>query len=113
MRILMQAIQQGCNSGGVRDVSYGQNLLFFESFSFRMVYRDPVVVPPDLREEVLKALHAAHQGISTMERRVMTHDIKMKGDSCVYCNGNALSQAATPLRFSKPSSIPFEKIFAN
>ena len=124
LRDLMQAIRQGCNPGDARDVSYGQYLPFFESFYIQdgvIMYRDRVVVPPDLRAEVLKTLHAAHQGVSTMERRAratifwpgMTHDINMKRASCVYCNRNAPSQAATPPTFSAPPSTPFEKIFAD
>ena len=71
------------------------------------MYRDRVVVPPDLLEEVLKTLHAVLQGVSTMARRTratifwprMTHDIKIKRASCVYCNRNAPLEAATPPHF--------------
>ena len=65
---------------------------------------DRVVIPPQLRYQVLCALHAAHQGVSAMERRAratvfwlgMTQDIDNIRDSCAYCNRNALSQAAAP-----------------
>ena len=49
-----------------------------------ILYRDRIVVPVSLRGTVLKALHAAHQGVSAMERHAratvfwpgMTQDIK-------------------------------------
>lgn len=34
-----------------------------------LMYQDRVVVPPSLRPQVMQHLHAAHQGISTMEQR--------------------------------------------
>jgi hypothetical protein len=34
-----------------------------------VMYEDRVVIPPALRQEVLESLHAAHQGVSSMELR--------------------------------------------
>ena len=34
-----------------------------------ILYRDRVVVPPSLREKVLRILHSSHQGVSSMESR--------------------------------------------
>ena len=31
-----------------------------------ILYRDRIVVPPSLRQEVLDALHSAHQGVTSM-----------------------------------------------
>ena len=80
------------------------------------MYRNCVVVPVSFfvcllylyRGTVLTALHAAHQGVSAMERRAkvtifwpgMTQDINNIRNSCVHCNRNASSQAAIPLRSS-------------
>ena len=85
-----------------------------------ILYDDRVVVPLSLRRKVLSILHGAHQGVSAMERRArsivfwpgMTYDIHVLRDSCVHCNRNAPSQAATPPISSDPPATPFEKIFA-
>ena len=79
------------------------------------------MIPPQLRYQVLRTLHAAHQGVSAMERRAratvfwpgMTQDIHNIRDSCAHCNRNAPSQAATPPLPSHPPTTPFEKIFAD
>ncbi|CAG2221008.1 unnamed protein product [Mytilus edulis] len=34
-----------------------------------IIYKDRIVIPPSLRDEVLCALHAAHQGVTTMISR--------------------------------------------
>ena len=84
-----------------------------------ILYNDRVVIPPQLRYQVLCALHAAHQRVSAMERRTpvfwpgMTQDIHSIRDSCVYCNRNAPSQAATPSLPSHPPTTISEKIFAD
>lgn len=86
-----------------------------------ILYNDRVVIPPSLRSKVLSNLHAAHQGVSSMERRAratvfwpgITQDIKQTRQQCIYCNRTAPSQAATPPIPSDPPSTPFEKIFAD
>jgi len=78
-------------------------------------------MPVSLRCRVLSTLHAAHQGVSAMERRAratmfwpgMTSDVHHVRDSCAYCNHNAPSQAAPTSMPSDPPSTPFEKIFAD
>ena len=86
-----------------------------------ILYKDRVVVPVSLRHSVLLALHAAHQGVSAMERRArstvfwpgMTHDIYNVRYNCAYCNRNAPFQAATTPITPDPPSTPFEHIFAD
>ena len=86
-----------------------------------LLYQDRVVVPPSLRRQVLQHLHAAHQGISTMEQRAraimywpgMSKDIRDTRESCVDCNRNAPSQAATPPIPAQAPSSPFQTIFAD
>ena len=73
------------------------------------------------RRMVLSIFHGAHHGVSAMERRPrsivfwpgMTNDIHAVCDSCVHCNRNAPSHAATPRISSNPPATPFEKIFAD
>ena len=63
------------------------------------VYKNRIVVPPALREEVLAGLHAAHQGVSSMLARAeasvfwpdITVDISNKRNTCNACNRMALS----------------------
>ena len=84
-------------------------------------YRDRIVVPVSLRGTILKALHAAHQGVSAMERHAratvfwlgITQDINSICNSCVHCNRNAPSQAAiSPMPINPPTTL-FEHIFAD
>ena len=86
-----------------------------------ILYNDRIVVPVSLRPIVLSALHAAHQGLSAMERRAlatvfwpgMTRAIHYIRDSCAHCNRNAPSQAAPPPMPSNPPITRFEQIFAD
>ena len=86
-----------------------------------LLYQDRVVVPQTLRRRVLQHLHAAHQGISTMEQRAraivfwpgMSKDIRDTRAGCTDCNRNAPSQAAPPPLPSQPPSTPFEGVFAD
>ena len=85
-----------------------------------ILYRDRVVIPPSLRDKVLRILHSAHQGVSFMESRArsivfwpgMTNDIRAVREHCSACNRTAPSQAATPAIPSPVPSTPFESIFA-
>jgi len=64
-----------------------------------ILYEDRVVIPPSLRQRVVQHLHAAHQGISTMEQRArkvvywpgITKDITDIRRACDACNRNAPS----------------------
>lgn len=86
-----------------------------------VMYEDRVVVPPSLRNQVLRGLHSAHQGVSTMEMRAraiifwpgMTDEIHRVRASCVDCTRNAPSQAPLPSSPATPPSSPFEQIFAD
>ena len=86
-----------------------------------ILYGDRVVVPSSLREAVLVNLHAAHQGILSMEMRAqsivfwpgMSYDIERVRRECSECNKNAPSQARLPSEPVDPPTTPFEKIFAD
>ena len=121
---LLSAIQSNFDvncppEGGIR-----QYLPYRDGFYISdgvILYNDRVVIPPQLRHQVLCTLHAAHQGVSAMERRAratvfwpgMTQDIHNIRDSCAHCNRNAPSQAATSPLPSHPPTRPFKKIFAD
>ena len=86
-----------------------------------ILYHDRIVVPRSLRKSIVENLHAAHQGVPSMERRAksivfwpgMTDDIQQTRAKCSHCNANAPSQPQLPSTPAKPPSTPFEKIFAD
>ena len=123
---LLHAVESGFNADcfNANRVGLRQYLPFRDGYYVLdgvILYKDRVVVPVSLRHSVLSALHAAHQGVSAMERRArstvfwpgMTHDIYNVRYNCAYCNRNAPSQAATPPITPDPPSTPFEHIFAD
>ena len=69
-----------------------------------ILYKERIVVPPSLREEVLVALHAAHQGITAMASRAessvfwpgITSAITALHSRCQQCNRMAPSQPSAP-----------------
>ena len=84
-----------------------------------ILYQDRVVIPESLRNIALENLHAAHQGVSSMEVRAskimfwpgMTDDIRLKRAACTDCNTNAPSQASLPSTPATPPSTPFDGVF--
>jgi hypothetical protein len=36
-----------------------------------ILYKDRIIIPPSLREEILSVLHAAHQGVTSMISRAV------------------------------------------
>ena len=86
-----------------------------------VMYQDRVIVPRQLRQIITKNLHAAHQGVSAMERRAqsivfwpgISADIQQIRTACTHCNTNAPSQAQTPSTPANPPSTPFDMIFAD
>ena len=86
-----------------------------------IMYQDRVVMPKALRQIALNNLHAAHQGVTSMELRAsrimfwpgMTEDIRQKRASCIECNINAPSQASLPSSPATPPSTPFQRVFAD
>ena len=87
--------------------------LLREYFNFRdylsttdgvILYKDRIVIPPRLREEVLLALHSAHQGIASMTARSnisvfwpgITAQIANLRERCSECNRIAPSQPNAP-----------------
>ena len=86
-----------------------------------IMYQDRAVIPPTLRKLIVHGLHAAHQGVASMERRAksivfwpgMTNDIHQVRAQCTSCNINAPSQAQLPSTPACSPSTPFEKIVAD
>ena len=78
-------------------------------------------MPPSLRPSCLSALHAAHQGTSTMISKAetsifwpgITNDIQSTRANCSHCNKMAPSQAALPPIPPILSKYPFQCICAD
>ena len=77
-----------------------------------------IIIPPALRKEVVRSLHSAHQGITSMNERAkagiywpgITSDIKSVRDNCNSCNRNMPSQARMPPVEPIIPTTPFEAI---
>ena len=85
-----------------------------------ILYKGRIVVPPSLRDEVLSALHAAHQGVSSMISRAevsvfwpgITSAIQQRV-TCNQCNRMAPSQpSAPPMPLISPD-YPFQCLCAD
>ncbi len=69
-----------------------------------ILYKDRVVIPPQLRDDILTTLHSAHQGVTSMIARAetsvfwpgITPAIKAVRLHCNYCNRMAPSQPNAP-----------------
>ncbi|XP_063436853.1 uncharacterized protein K02A2.6-like [Mytilus trossulus] len=81
-----------------------------------IIYKDSIVIPPSLRDEVLSALHAAHQGVTIMISRAessvfwprITPAISAQRAGCNHCNRIAHSNpSAPPTPLMSPDS-PFQ-----
>ena len=85
------------------------------------IYKDRIVIPPSLRQSCLSALHAAHQGTSTMLSKAeasifwpgITNDIQATRTNCTHCNRMAPSQAALPPTPPVSPEYPFQCICAD
>ena len=77
-----------------------------------------IIVPPSLRQPVLNALHAAHQGVSAMRARAMdsvywpdiTNDIARIRDQCTHCHRMAKSNPMQPPSDLILPDYPFQMI---
>ena len=86
-----------------------------------VIYKDRVVIPPSLRNEVLLALNAAHQGVTSMTSRAVasvfwpgiTSAIATTRVRCEHCNRIASSQPNAPLFQPVLPMYPFQFICAD
>ncbi|XP_013400274.1 uncharacterized protein K02A2.6-like [Lingula anatina] len=86
-----------------------------------IIYKDRIIIPPCLREQILSALHAAHQGISSMISRAeasvfwpgITADITAVRANCNHCHQIAPSQPSAPPYNPIPPKYPFQCICAD
>ena len=86
-----------------------------------VMYQDRVVIPTDLRPEILRHLHSAHQGTTAMGHRAqssvfwpgITADIAATRANCRCCERNAPSLPKLPPSEPHIPSTPFEAIAAD
>ena len=80
-----------------------------------------IVIPASLREQVLDALHAAHQGVGAMCQRAadtvfwpgITADITKKREECSHCHRIAKSNPSEPPEDIEFPCYPMQKICAD
>ena len=91
------------------------------TFDGVILYNNRIVVPPLLRQTVLKALHSAHQGISAMIARSessvfwpgISVDIRRLREGCAQCHRMAPSQPCPPPTPPTIPLYPFQSICAD
>ena len=91
------------------------------TFDGVVLYHDRVVIPPSLRDQVLRSLHSAHQGVSQMCSRAetsmfwpgMTPAITDMRARCQSCNRMAPSQPSAPPTPPMNPAYPFQCLVAD
>ena len=86
-----------------------------------ILYKERIVIPPTLRQNILEVLHSAHQGVTSMIARAestvfwpgITPSIAHKRERCIDCNRMAPSQPNAPPFPVIPPSYPFQCICAD
>ena len=86
-----------------------------------VLYKNRIVIPFSLRHHIIKNLHSAHQGASTMFSRAqglvywpgMIADIEDARNRCRTCHRNAPSQSKLPPTAPKLPTTPFQMIYAD
>ena len=86
-----------------------------------ILYKDRVVIPPQLRDDILTTLHSAHQGVTSMIARAetsvfwpgITPAIKAVRLHCNHCNRMAPSQPNAPPTPPVQPEYPFQYICAD
>ena len=71
----------------------------------KLIYRDRLVIPSSMREDILNRIHEGHQGLTKCRERAIqsvwwpgiTNDIKKKISWCIFCNENKPTQRKEPL----------------
>ncbi len=86
-----------------------------------IMYKDRIVIPSSLRNQIVQNLHSAHQGVSSMHSRAQTivywpglaADLEEARDACRSCHRNAPSHAKLPPTAPEIPTTPFQMIFAD
>ena len=97
---------------------YHQYRHYLHTVNGVILYKDRLVIPPSLRDQILSSLHSAHQGVTQMCSRAessifwsrMTLDITALRNNCSPCNRNAPSQPSQPPTPPVMPAYPFQCI---
>ena len=83
-----------------------------------LTYDDRIVIPTDMREEILERIHSGHQGITKCRARAnlsvwwpgISKEIKEKVESCQFCQENQAAQRKEPLMPTVLPDRPWQKV---
>ena len=117
-RLIQEGFPDDCRSVDVDLRSYhriSESLFILDGVT---MMGSRIIVPASLRDQILIALHAAHQGISAMSARAadtvywpnISIDIQRVRDHCTHCHQMAKSNAMQPPSDITPPDYPFQKI---
>ena len=103
----------------IRSFYNGREHLWIEAHI--VMFKDRIVVPQSLRQQVLKSLHSAHQGIEGMRARAASSiywpginaAIAQVRNNCRYCDSITPSLPREPLQPLPPSKYPFHYVCAD
>ena len=83
-----------------------------------LTYDDRIVIPADMREEILNRIHTGHQARTKCRERAnlslwwpgISKEIKAKVESCQFCQENQPSQRKEPLMNTDLPDRPWQKV---
>ena len=83
-----------------------------------LTHDDRIVIPADMREEILERIYTAHQGITKCRERAnlsvwwpgIFKEIKAKVESCQFCQENQPAQRKEPLMTTDLPDRPWQKV---
>ena len=110
---LAEFIKRGEKPSAEEHPELSKYMRYFDNFCIVdsvLLYNNRVIIPQNLRSDVLKGLHSAHQGVTSMTARASSSvfwpgihdDISSIRERCMSCNSMAPSQPsapATPLEY--------------
>lgn len=86
-----------------------------------LIFRERVVIPAELRSEVMENIHEGHMGTAKCRDRAtstvwwpgITRDIKAKVNSCQFCQIHKPTQRKEPLKVTELPLRPWQKVSAD
>ena len=86
-----------------------------------LIFRNRIVVPKSMREQILDQIHTGHLGVNKCTERAkmcvwwpgIANDIKSKVSKCGFCSKNQPTQQREPLQTTGLPELPWQKIAAD